>query len=79
MSHTFRQVDRETLYLLPPSPDDWLHEGHLARFVVEMVAQLDLTSIKGVYAGRGSKAHPPEMLLALLFYGYATYDSVAFR
>jgi transposase len=91
MSHTFRQVDRETLFLLPPSMEDWLPEGHLARFVVEMVAQLDLTTIKTAYAGRGSKAHHPEMLLALLFYGYATgvfssrkleratYDSVAFR
>jgi len=91
MSHTFRQVDRETLFLLPPSMEDWLPEGHLARFVVEMVGQLDLTTIKTAYAGRGSKAHHPEMLLALLFYGYATgvfssrkleratYDSVAFR
>ncbi len=91
MSHTFRQVDRETLFLLPPSLDDWLPEGHLARFIVEIVAQLDLTLIKAAYAGRGSKAHHPEMLLALLFYGYATgvfssrkleratYDSVAFR
>jgi len=91
MSHTFRQVDRETLFLLPPSLEDWLPEDHLARFIVEIVAQLDLSLIKGVYAGRGSKAHHPEMLLALLFYGYATgvfssrkleratYDSVAFR
>jgi transposase/transposase InsO family protein len=91
MSHPFRQVDRDTLYLLPPSLNDWLPEGHLARFVVEMVEQLDLTSIKAAYAGRGSKAHHPEMLLALLFYGYATgvfssrklergtYDSIAFR
>lgn len=91
MSHTFRQVDRETLFLLPPSLDDWLPEGHLARFIVEIVEQLDLTLIKAAYTGRGSKAHHPEMLLALLFYGYATgvfssrkleratYDSVAFR
>ena len=91
MSHTFRQVDRETLFLLPPSLDDWLPEGHLARFIVEIVSQLDLTSIKAAYTGRGSKAHHPEMLLSLLFYGYATgifssrkleratYDSVAFR
>ena len=91
MSDTFRQVDRETLFLLPPSMDDWLPEGHLARFVVEIVGQLDLMAIKSSYAGRGSKAHHPEMLLALLFYGYATgvfssrkleqatYDSVAFR
>jgi len=91
MSNTFRQVDRDTLFLLPPSMDDWLPEGHLARFVVEIVGQLDLTAIKSSYAGRGSKAHHPEMLLALLFYGYATgifssrkleqatHDSVAFR
>jgi len=91
MSDTFRQVDRDTLYLLPPSMDDWLPEGHLARFVVDIVGQLDLTVIKSAYTGRGSKAHHPEMLLALLFYGYATgvfssrkleqatYDSVAFR
>ena len=71
--------------------DDWLPEGHLARFIVEIVAQLDFTMIKAAYAGRGSRAHHPEMLLALLFYGYATgvfsslklekatYDSVAFR
>lgn len=91
MSDTFRQVDRDTLFLLPPSIEDWLPEGHLARFVVEIVGQLDLATIKSAYAGRGSKAHHPEMLLALLFYGYATgvfssrkleqatYESVAFR
>src|SRR3990167_2495464 len=91
MSHTFRQVHRDTLYLLPPSLNDWLPEGHLARFVVEVGEQLDRTAIKTAYAGRGSKAHHPEMLLALLFYGYATgvfssrkleratYDSVAVR
>lgn len=91
MRHTFRQVDRETLFLLPPSMDEWLPEGHLARFIVEITGQLDLTAIKSAYAGRGSEAHHPEMLLALLFYGYATgvfssrkleqatYDSVAFR
>jgi len=91
MSDKFRQIDRDTLFLLPPSVDDWLPEGHLARFVVEIIGQLDLTEIKSAYAGRGSKAHHPEMLLALLFYGYATgvfssrklelatYDSVAFR
>jgi transposase len=68
-----------------------LPEGHLARFVAEIVEQLDLRSLKESYTGRGSQAYNPEMLLALLFYGYATgvfssrqlergtYDSVAFR
>jgi transposase len=91
MEPKFLEVDRETLYLLPPSVQDWLPEGHLARFVVEIVEQLDLRSLKASYAGRGSQPYNPAMLLALLFYGYSTgvfssrklerstYDSVAFR
>src|SRR5208282_2345535 len=87
----FKQCDRETIYLFPPSVQEWLPEGHLARFVVEIVDQLNLERLKNDYAGRGSEAYSPEMLVALLFYGYATgvfssrqlerstYDSVAFR
>ncbi len=87
----FIQVDRQTNYLLPPSVDEWLPEDHLARFVVEVIEQLDLSELTAQYAGRGSKAHHPEVLLGLLIYGYATgvfssrkleratYDSVAFR
>ena len=87
----FKQCDRETVYLFPPSVQDWLPEGHLARFVVEIVEQCNLERLKASYAGRGSEAYSPEMLVALLFYGYATgvfssrklerstYDSVAFR
>lgn len=91
MGSNFISFDRHTPYLLSPSLQDWLPEDHLARFVVDVVSQLDLKPIKRVYAGRGSQAYHPEMLLALLFYGYATgiyssrrieqatYDSVAFR
>src|SRR5664280_1220640 len=91
MEPKFLEVDRETLFLLPPSVQDWLPEGHLARFVVEIVEQLDLRSLKASYVGCGSQPYNPEMLVALLFYGYATgvfssrklerstYDSVAFR
>lgn len=91
MSFKFVSCDRKTPYLLPPSLQDWLPEGHLARFVVEIVEQLDLHRIKAAYSGRGSQPYHPEMLVALLFYGYATgvfssrklerstYDSVAFR
>jgi transposase len=91
MSVNFIEWDRKTPFLLPPSIEDWLPEGHLTRFVVEVVEQLDLSSLKESYAGRGSQPHNPAMLVALLFYGYAvgvfssrklersTYDSVAFR
>ena len=90
MSH-FIVADRKTDFLLPPSVEDWLGEDHLARFVVEVIDQLDLSNLTRKYAGRGSKAHHPATLLAILVYGYATgvfssrkletatYDSVAFR
>ncbi len=61
------------MYLFPPSVEDWLPEEHLARFVVEIVDQLDISSIKNEYGGRGSStAYDPAMMIALLFYGYAT-------
>ena len=87
----FRQVDRETGFLLPPSVDEWLPERHLARFVVEVIERLDLSALVGSYRGSGSASYHPSVLLGLLVYGYATgvfssrkleratYDSVAFR
>jgi transposase len=87
----FITTNRSQAYLLPPSLEDWLPEEHLAKFVVEVVDQLDLSAIVGKYRGRGSEAHHPSILIALLIYGYstgvfssrkieqATYDSVAFR
>jgi transposase len=87
----FIPADRHTAYLLPPTVEDWLPEGHLARFVAEIVDKLDLSKLERAYAGRGSEAHHPAVLLGLLIYGYATgvyssraieratYDSLAFR
>lgn len=41
MSGRFVSVDRDTAYLLPPSPQEWLPENHLARFVVEIVERVE--------------------------------------
>jgi transposase len=91
MEPRFKNCDRDTLFLMPPSVDDWVAKDHLARFVLDIVSRLDLTPIKNAYAGRGSDAYPPHIMVALLFYAYATgvfssrkieqatYDSVAFR
>lgn len=68
----FQNVDRDTIYLMPPSIQEWLPENHLARFVVDIVAQLDLKPVYNSYRGCGSKASDPAMLISLLFYGYAT-------
>jgi transposase len=87
----FVSVDRDTEFMFPPSVQEWLPKDHLARFVVDVVEQLDLSGLEQSYAGRGSDAHHPAMLVALLLYGYATgtfssralerasYDSIAFR
>ena len=64
----FVTIDRDTSYLLPPSVDEWLPANHLARFVVEVIDQLDLSALTRQYAGRGSAAHHPAVLLALLLF-----------
>ncbi len=87
----FKPINRHTSYLFPPSVDDWLPEQHLARFVVDVVEQLDLKEMERAYRGAGTEAFHPALLLSTLIYGYATgvfssrkleratYDSVAFR
>ena len=94
MSKQFRNCDLNQAFLLPPSLQDWLPEGHLARFVAEIVETLDLSAIYGEYEkrdGRGQAAYDPRMMVRLLIYGYcrgvassrrierATYEDVAFR
>lgn len=79
--------------LLPPSPMDWLPEGHLARFILDLVKELDLGRIYARYERdlRGFPPYHPQMMVALLLYGYCvgvpssrkierkTYEDVAFR
>lgn len=93
MSKTFRPYQPEQSLLLPPSLEDWLPEGHLARFVSDVVEELDLGEIYGAYEedGRGMAAYHPLLMMKLLFYGYcvgrassrkleqATYEDVAVR
>jgi len=87
----FLPIDRDSVYLFPPSVQDWLPETHLARYIANVIESLDLSEIERAYAGRGSDAYHPASLMSLLIYGYATgvfssrriematYDSVAFR
>lgn len=80
--------------LFPPSLHDWLPDGHLARFLLDVVSALDLSAIYASYQekdGRGQAAYAPEMMVRLLLYGYArgvyssrkiqtrTFEDVAFR
>jgi transposase len=93
MSKTFRDYQPEQRLLMPPSLEEWLPEGHLARFLSDVISELDLQEIYAGYEedGRGMAAYHPQMMTKLLFYGYcvgkassrkleqATYEDVAVR
>jgi len=69
----FKNVDRETPYLMPPSIQDWLSQNHLARFIVDVITELDLRPFRDSYRlNGGTDPYDPSVLLSLLFYGYAT-------
>jgi transposase len=76
MARRYRPVERDQPFLLPPDMRDWLPAGHLAWFVIDVVAALDVSRFAARVTPRGSAAgraaYDPRVLLALLVYGYAT-------
>ena len=72
MSKTYRRWEPGQSLLFPPSPLDWVPEGHLSRFVLDMVTQLDLKAIFAYYEreARGYPPHHPQMMVGLLLYSY---------
>lgn len=93
-SKTYRPWSPDQAFLLPPSPREWLPEGHLAYFLLDVVCELDLTPIESKIQAkdpRGARPYSPGMMVALLIYGYcmgvrssrkierATYEDVPFR
>lgn len=91
MSRKFRTPDYESVLNQTITLREALPPNHLARFVVMVIGQLDLSHIYARYAHIGGEAIAPEILLGLLFYGYATgvfssrkiekatYESIPFR
>ncbi|HEX8872546.1 MAG TPA: IS1182 family transposase, partial [Candidatus Acidoferrum sp.] len=94
MDKRFRTCSLDQLFLLPPSLQDWLPEDHLARFIADVMDELDLSALYTEYQrrdARGLAAYHPLLMTRLLLYGYcigvtssrrierATFDNVAFR
>jgi transposase len=69
----FRPYDPDELWLLPPSPRDWLPEDHLAYFLSDLVDEFNLTPILVSYGGvtRGTAPYHPQLLVKVLLYAYA--------
>jgi transposase len=76
MAQRFISCDRDQVMLLPPDLREWLPAGHLAHFVIGIVAELDLAAFYAVYRqdGHGRPAHDPAMMVALVLYAYARGD-----
>jgi transposase len=72
MAKTYRSYLPDQGFLLPPSPRDWLPEGHLAYFVSDLVDQLNLSAITKVYEAedRGYPPYHPVMMTKVLVYAY---------
>lgn len=91
MARRFKKVDYEESLDQTVTIRECLPPDHLARFIVALIALLDLGAIYARYAVVGGEAYAPEILLGLLFYGYATgvfssrkiekalYESIPFR
>ncbi len=89
----YRPYHPHQIFLLPPSPDEWLPEDHLAYFISDLVEHFDLSTIEATYEDelRGGPPYHPTMMVKLLLYGYCTgvyssrriakhvHDDVAFR
>jgi len=94
VSKEYRPWSPDQTFLLPPSPTEWLPQGHLAYFVLDLVSELDLRAIEAVIHAkdpRGTRPYSPRMMTALIIYAYcagvfssrkieaSTYEDVAFR
>ena len=86
-------IPRQT-FLLPPSPSDWLPADHFVYFILDLVEELDLRAIEDAIQqrdARGNRPFDPQMMTALLLYGYsqgiassrklekATHEDIGFR
>jgi transposase len=67
-----RAVERDQQFLMPPCVSDWLPGDHLAWFIIDLVAELDLAVLYSSLRadGRGGASYHPEMMLAVLLYAY---------
>lgn len=73
MAYNFKECNRQQIYLMPPSLQEWLPEKDIAWFIIDVVEQMDLSGYYRKYRadGRGQEAYDPAMMVALLLYAYS--------
>ena len=70
MSRRFQRADREQMFLLPPSIEEWVNEGHIVRFLQDCVDQFDLSSFYSAYKQEGGAPYDPKMMLTTMLYAW---------
>ena len=73
MAYNLKECNREQIYLMPPSLQEWLPEKDMAWFIIDVVEQMNLSAYYRKYRadGRGQEAYDPSMMVALLLYAYS--------
>lgn len=71
MTRGFVKGDRDQMFLLPPSINDWVSTDHPVRFVHTCIEQMDLLSFYESYAHEGRPPYDPRMMLGILIYAYS--------
>ena len=73
MAYNIKTINREQIYLMPPSLQEWLPEKDMAWFIIDVVEQIDLRAYYRKYRadGRGQEAYDPSMMIALMVYAYS--------
>ena len=74
MPQNFIEGRRGQGFLLPPDVREWLPADHLAWFVIDAVADMDLAAFYAAYRadGHGRAAYEPSVMVALILYAFAT-------
>ncbi len=72
MAYNFKECNRDQVYLLPPTLQEWLSPKDLVWLVLDAVAEMDLSAFYQKYRqdGKGQAAFEPSMMVALLLYSY---------
>src|SRR5579884_3815644 len=78
MPQNFIESGREQGFLLPPDVREWLPADHLAWFLIDAVAQMDLSAFYAAYRadGHGRAAYEPSLMVTLVLYAFATGGAV---
>jgi transposase len=73
MAKGYRRVERDQVFLFPPSMRDWLPAGHPVWLVIAAVGRMDTRAFHGrrKLGGAGAAGYDPDMLVTVLAWAYA--------